>query len=245
MGVNELMAFSVSFFRSQTVHPHDELCPMSAVKSVDSFRSADFSKTADSTSVIDCIPVAGYEALLFTNAFFLLVLFVFNPLTCKGNWLKAILFYSLLLYNLILAIFLVIDTQHFVSALLLTYVITFLVLWLIDRIRLSFAIRTILPFVDMRSSFLRVNNGTSSVVIPLNHTKPWFIRNFEQCCHCENCFYVHSATYIECTLTSRLKKFTLVSVCDFSLGGKISTVFVPNSHDSVPLHIIAPTKLYV
>ncbi|ABN10843.1 hypothetical protein [Tylonycteris bat coronavirus HKU4] len=227
------MAFSASLFRTKTVHTEDAFCPRSAIQA------------EQPPNIIDCIPVAGYEAALITNALFLLVLFVFNPLTCKGNWIKAILFYSLLLYNMILAIFLVVDTQHFVSALLLAYVVTFLVLWTADRIRLSCAVGSVLPFVDMRSSYIRVDNGNSSVVVPMNHTKHWFIRNFEQSCHCENCFYIHSSSYVECTFISRLKKSILVSVCDFSLGGNVSTVFVPSSDKTVPLHIIAPSKLYV
>nr|WCC63373.1 ORF5 protein [Bat Coronavirus PaGD17] len=196
--------------------------------------------------VIACIPLTGYVAALVVNACFYPLLCCLPYSSCRASLCKTLVLYVLMLYNFILSCILVQDTQQPVGICLMVYCIILMAVWTIDRVRFCLMIRSLRPLIDMRSNFIRVNTVAGGVVIPVNYSKPWFVKNFNQRCRCTNCFFAHSATYLECTFISRFSKTTLVSISDFQLNGSHSTVFVPfNSRDSVPLHIIAPSVLTV
>nr|AUM60028.1 ORF5 protein [Middle East respiratory syndrome-related coronavirus] len=192
-----------------------------------------------------CVPTVGYSAALAVNACLIPFLLCLNQDTCRNSVIKTLTLYGLMLYNFVLAAILVSSTFVPLGSCLLTFVIVLSILWFVDRIRFCLILKSFLPLIDMRSHFVRVSTCSSQGIVAVNSTKPCFIRNFDQRCRCSRCFYVHSAIYIECTFISRFEKVILVSVTDFSLGGKSSTVFVPATRDTVPLHIIAPSVLTV
>nr|WDE20344.1 orf5 protein [Betacoronavirus sp.] len=192
-----------------------------------------------------CIPTVGYTAALAVNVCLIPLLLSLSQDTCRSSILKTLVLYGLMVYNFVLAAILVSDTYVPLGSALLTFVVVLSILWLIDRIRFCLMLKSLLPLIDMRSHFIRVTTCASHGLVAVNNNKPWFIKNFEQQCRCSRCFYVHSASYIECTFISRFNKVTLVSVTNFSLNGHHSTVFVPATRDTVPLHIIAPSVLTV
>nr|WDQ26966.1 MAG: hypothetical protein MPKEOOLM_00006 [Merbecovirus sp. PaGB01] len=191
--------------------------------------------------VLTCVPTVGYTVALAVNACLVPLLLCLKQDTCRGSILKTLVLYGLMFYNFVLSVILVNGTSVPLGGCLLAFVILLSLLWFADRIRFCFMLKSCLPLIDMRSNFVRVNTTTSQVVVAVNQAKPCFIKNFDQHCRCSRCFYVHSATYLECTFISRFQKQILVSVTDFSLGGNLSTVFVPATRDTVPLHIIAPS----
>lgn len=195
--------------------------------------------------LLTCVPTVGYSAALAVNACLIPLLLCLNQDTCRGSIVKTLVLYGLMLYNFVLSVILVNGTSAPLGGCLLAFVLFLSIIWTIDRIRFCLMLKSCLPLIDMRSNFVRVNTTTSQVVVAVNQTKPCFIKNFDQHCRCARCFYVHSSTYLECTFISRFQKITLVAVTDFSLGGNLSTVFVPATRDTVPLHIIAPSVLSV
>nr|ASL68957.1 hypothetical protein [Hypsugo bat coronavirus HKU25]AWH65947.1 ORF5 [Middle East respiratory syndrome-related coronavirus] len=229
------MAFSISLFR-----------PIELVSAFPSAIAESASRAIEQPQVIlSCISTTGYSAALAVNACLIPLILCLNQDTCMRSIAKTLVLYGLMFYNFVLSAVLVSGTHVPLGSCLLTFVVVLSILWFIDRIRFCFILRSYIPLIDMRSHFIRVNTCASQGLVAINNSKPYFIKNFEQQCRCSRCFYVHSVSYIECTYISRFSKLQLVSVTQFSLNNHTSTVFVPSTRDSVPLHIIAPSVLTV
>lgn len=196
-------------------------------------------------TVFTCIPTVGYSAALAVNVCLIPLILCLNQDTCMRSIIKTLILYGLMLYNFVLSAILVNGTHLPLGSCLLTFVVVLSVLWFLDRIRFCLILRSFIPLIDMRSHFVRVSTCSSQGLVAVNNSKPYFLKNFDQHCRCSRCFYVHSVAYIECTFITRFSKTQLVSVTEFSLDNHRSTVFVPASRDSVPLHIIAPSVLTV
>nr|BDD37136.1 ORF5 [Merbecovirus sp.]BDI08841.1 ORF5 [Merbecovirus sp.] len=209
--------------------------------------SAEVASDSDSKPVVSltCISTVGYSAALAVNVCLIPLMLCLNQDTCVRSMVKTLVLYSLMFYNFVLSAILVNGTHLPLGICLLTFVVLLSILWFLDRIRFCLILKSFIPLIDMRSHFIRVSTCSSKGIIAVNNSKPYFIKNFEQQCRCSRCFYVHSVSYIECTYITRFSKVQLVSVTEFSLNNHHSTVFVPASRDSVPLHIIAPSVLTV
>nr|WCC62922.1 ORF5 protein [Bat Coronavirus EsJX20] len=227
------MAFSMSLFR-----------PIQLVPAFPETEVASYSDQQPSV-LFTCIPTVGYSAALAVNVCLIPLMLCLNQDTCVRSMVKTIVLYCLMFYNFVLSAVLVNGTHTPLGSCLLTYVVVLSILWFIDRIRFCLMLKSFIPLVDMRSHFIRVSTCSSKGLVAVNNSKPYFIKNFEQQCRCTRCFYVHSVSYIECTYITRFSKVHLVSVTEFTLNNHHSTVFVPASRDSVPLHIIAPSVLTV
>nr|WCC62938.1 ORF5 protein [Bat Coronavirus MrGD19] len=227
------MAFSMSLFR-----------PIQLVPAFPETEVASYSDQQPSV-LFTCIPTVGYSAALAVNVCLIPLMLCLNQDTCVRSMIKTIVLYCLMFYNFVLSAVLVNGTHTPLGSCLLTYVVVLSILWFIDRIRFCLILKSFIPLVDMRSHFIRVSTCSSKGLVAVNNSKPYFIKNFEQQCRCSRCFYVHSVSYIECTYITRFSKVHLVSVTEFTLNNYHSTVFVPASRDSVPLHIIAPSVLTV
>ncbi|ARJ34230.1 ORF5 protein [Bat coronavirus] len=225
------MAFSLALFK-----------PISLVPA---FPEAHGGEPAQFANVFTCIPTVGYIAALTVNVCILPLLLLIPQDTCRRSIFKTSILYGLFVYNFILAITLINGVYTPTGGTLVAFLVVLMITWLADRVRFCLLLRSYIPLFDMRSHFIRVSTVSSYGMVPVNQTKPLFIRNFDQRCRCSRCFYVHSSHYLECTYISRFTKVSLVAVTDFSLNGITSTVFVPSTRDSVPLHIIAPSVLSV
>nr|ATQ39397.1 ORF5 protein [Middle East respiratory syndrome-related coronavirus] len=224
------MAFSAALFKPV------QLVPVSPV---------DHGVESNDSVVFTYIPAGGYVAALAVNVCLIPLLLLLRQDTCRRSICRTLVLYLLVLYNLLLAIILVNGIHYPTGGFLIAFLVILIILWFVDRIRFCLMLGSYIPLFDMRSHFIRVSTVSSHGMVPVTQTKPVFIRNFDQRCRCARCFYLHSSTYIECTYISRFSKVSLVSVADFSLNGNVSTVFVPATRDSVPLHIIAPSVLSV
>nr|AVV62541.1 ORF5 [Middle East respiratory syndrome-related coronavirus] len=227
------MAFSLSLFRP--------------IQLVPAFPEAEVASDSDSLPSVPftCISTVGYSAALAVNVCLIPLMLCLNQDTCVRSMVKTIVLYCLMFYNFVLSAMLVNGTHTPLGTCLLIFVVVLSILWFVDRIRFCLLLKSFIPLIDMRSSFIRVSTCSSKGLVAVNNSKPYFLKNFDQQCHCSRCFYVHSVSYIECTYITRFSKTQLVSLAEFSLNNHHSTVFVPASRDSVPLHIIAPSVLTV
>nr|QRN68104.1 orf5 protein [Betacoronavirus Erinaceus] len=222
------MAYTLSLFRAVVVEQH--------VKSV-------AHNVERSTTILTCIPIQAYTALLAVNACIFPLLLSLRCDTCRSSVVKTFAVYLLMFYNFIIATVLTSSNNTTLGVPILVFIVVVSIIWLMDRIRFCLMLRTLLPLVDMRSHFIRVSTCTSHTVVAVSHSRPYFIKNFEQICICPKCCFIHSINFLECTFYSRFNKISLVSVAEFIVADNISTVYAPQTRGAVPLHIIAPSVL--
>lgn len=224
------MAFSLAIFRS--VHVVEA--------SVASFNQRSVER---SSTILTCIPIQAYTALLAVNACIIPLLLSLKCDTCRSSIVKTCAVYLLMFYNFIIATVLTSSNNTTLGTPVLVFIVVVSIIWLMDRIRFCLMLKTLLPLVDMRSHFIRVSTCTSHTVVAVSYSRPYFIKNFEQICICPKCCFIHSINFLECTFYSRFTKISLVSAAEFSVADNISTVYAPQTRGAVPLHIIAPSVL--